>query len=140
MAPYADLIGQNFIKSFYEINPLLDGTESERIERFRLKRVSQQRLLRLKSPSLVSSKCAKRRAIKHRAVPVWANMLVIKEIYAKSKEVTLHTGIVHHVDHIVPLKSRLVCGLHCEANLQIIPAIDNQKKKNSWWPDMTIWS
>ena len=41
-----------------------------------------------------------------------------------------------HVDHIVPLQSALVCGLHCEANLEIIPGAANEAKKNYWWPDM----
>jgi hypothetical protein len=34
------------------------------------------------------------------------------------------------------LRSELVCGLHCEANLQIISAFDNQSKRNYRWPDM----
>ena len=41
-----------------------------------------------------------------------------------------------HVDHIVPLKSKIVCGLHCSANLQVIPAIINSSKGNRVWPDM----
>jgi hypothetical protein len=40
------------------------------------------------------------------------------------------------VDHVVPLKSPLVCGLHCEANLELIPANDNFRKGNRHWPDM----
>jgi len=40
------------------------------------------------------------------------------------------------VDHIVPLKSSTVCGLHTQANLQILPSVDNSRKGNHWWPDM----
>lgn len=49
---------------------------------------------------------------------------------------TAETGIQHQVDHIVPLRHPLVCGLHCEANLQVIPALDNQRKSNRIWPNM----
>jgi hypothetical protein len=42
----------------------------------------------------------------------------------------------HDVDHIVPLTSKFVCGLHCEANLQYLPSRVNQSKKNRYWPDM----
>ncbi len=39
------------------------------------------------------------------------------------------------VDHIVPLKSDLVCGLHVPWNLQAICRQDHNKKGNLWWPD-----
>ena len=37
-----------------------------------------------------------------------------------------------HVDHIVPLKGREVCGLHCEANLQVLLGSENLKKGRSF--------
>lgn len=46
------------------------------------------------------------------------------------------TGLPHDVDHIVPLVSGLVCGLHSEANIRVIPASINRSKGNRFWPGM----
>lgn len=89
-----------------------------------------------KNPDRVNKYKAERRAALLSASTSWANQFFIEEAYhlAKLREEVL--GFKWNVDHIVPLKSRLVCGLHCEANLQVIPSIDNFKKGNRWWPDM----
>lgn len=73
---------------------------------------------------------AKRRAIKVNATPAWADAVAIEDIYRKASSDGLS------VDHIVPLKSKIVCGLHVHFNLQLIPLSENIKKSNRWWPDM----
>jgi hypothetical protein len=60
----------------------------------------------------------------------------IKEIYALAQLRTRATGTKWHVDHIVPLQSRVVSGLHCAANLQLLPQAENYRKGNRVWPDM----
>jgi hypothetical protein len=81
-----------------------------------------------------------RRAAKVQAVPNWANdefdELVVGECYDLSIKRTTATGMKWHVDHIVPLRSKSVCGLHCAANLQVIPALINFSKGNRVWPNM----
>ncbi len=67
---------------------------------------------------------------KRQAVPPWFEKQLVKEIYEKSAELTRETGILHHVDHIIPLRGENVCGLHCLANLQIIPWYQNLTKGN----------
>jgi hypothetical protein len=77
-----------------------------------------------------------RQARKKNAAPKWANLEAIKAIYKAAADLTKRTGIQHHVDHVVPLQSKLVCGLHCESNLQVLSADENMKKHNSYWPGM----
>jgi len=68
---------------------------------------------------------ANHRAAKLKATPNWANLITIKEIYRTCPE-------GYHVDHIVPLQNDLVCGLHCEFNLQHLPASENLSKSNKF--------
>ena len=77
-----------------------------------------------------------RRAIARQATPQWANMFFISEIYDLARLRSKVTGMKWSVDHIVPLKSKTVCGLHTEANMRVIPAMANLSKNNRTWPDM----
>lgn len=79
---------------------------------------------------------ARYRARKLRATVCWANNLKIKTIYAKSSRLSIWMGSKFDVDHMVPLQSDLVCGLHNEFNLQILPTLENKSKSNRWWPNM----
>lgn len=40
------------------------------------------------------------------------------------------TGIKWHVDHLIPLRSKVACGFHTWANLQVIPSALNLWKAN----------
>lgn len=66
------------------------------------------------------------------AMPSWANQFYIKEIYSLARHRSEVLGYEWHVDHIIPLKGKTVCGLHVETNLQVIPAIDNMRKHNKY--------
>lgn len=77
-----------------------------------------------------------KRALTRNATPAWANSFFMQEAYDLAKRRTLATGFKWHVDHIVPLKSKIVCGLHTHTNLQVIPAVSNIRKNNRFWPDM----
>ncbi len=68
--------------------------------------------------------------------PGWANKESISAFYKEAKRLEKETGVKHHVDHIVPINSPLVCGLHVESNLQVLPARENVLKRNLYWPDM----
>ena len=79
-----------------------------------------------------NASAARHKAAKLRATPVWADHAEIAAIYKTAALL----GKDFHVDHIVPLQGATVCGLHCEANLRIIPARLNEAKHARHWPDM----
>jgi hypothetical protein len=87
---------------------------------------------RKRNPGLINAHCSARRAAQLQAAPTWVDRQKLKEFYTKAREVSTETGIPHQVDHIIPLKHDFVCGLHVPCNLQIIPAADNQRKKNTY--------
>ena len=66
------------------------------------------------------------------ATPEWACMVSIEAIYKIASDLTINTGIPHHVDHVIPLRGNGVCGLHVHYNLAPIPAIDNLKKNKRY--------
>ena len=82
-----------------------------------------------------ASYVAKRRACKLQATPPWltkAQLQDITDVYQKCVEVSRLTNEVHHVDHIVPLQGKNVCGLHVAWNLEVIPASMNISKSNKF--------
>ena len=81
------------------------------------------------------NKSARRRAVAKQATPEWANLQYIEDLYAnaaEANELFKDIGIKFHVDHIVPLNSPVVCGLHVEDNLQILTAEENLAKSNKF--------
>jgi hypothetical protein len=79
------------------------------------------------------ARAAEREAAVTRATPKWLNAThrrTMKIIYEACERLTNMTGVKHHVDHIVPLRGKNVCGLHVPWNLQVITAEANIRKGN----------
>jgi len=76
----------------------------------------------------------KARRRKHReATPLWLTRKQkseIRQLYQIAITMTQTTGEQYVVDHIVPLRSDVVCGLHVPWNLRVITQEENLKKSN----------
>lgn len=58
--------------------------------------------------------------------PSWADTSSIEDFYKRCPDLC-------HVDHIIPLRGKLVSGLHVVDNLQYLPAKENILKGNSYY-------
>ncbi len=76
----------------------------------------------------------KARRRKHRqATPPWITRQQkseIRQLYQIAITMTKTTGEQYVVDHIVPLRSDMVCGLHVPWNLRVMTQEENLKKSN----------
>lgn len=66
----------------------------------------------------------------------WANKELIAEVHKARIEKELETGIKHHVDHIIPIKGDIICGLNVHYNLRVIPASENMSKSNRYTDEL----
>lgn len=83
-----------------------------------------------RNPAKVAARNRKYQLSKRNAVPKWFDADKVASIYADARKYGLH------VDHIVPIRSKLVCGLHVHTNLEALPEVINKSKSNKYWPDM----
>lgn len=69
------------------------------------------------------------------ATPPWCDLDHVWDIFLMAA-ILRREGKDVQTDHTVPINHPYVCGLHCPDNLRNIPAAENQRKSNNWWPDM----
>lgn len=96
-----------------------------------------------RNPDRVRAKCSRRRAAKLNAQPIWLTKEQKEQIvmvYAHAKDCEVVSGERYHVDHIVPLQGKNICGLHVPWNLQVLPADINLSKSNKYEPEPKTYS
>ena len=83
----------------------------------------------------VQQESARRRVAKLQRTPFWLNAgqeFEVECIY-KYCAALRSIGLDYEVDHIIPLRGKLVSGLHTPWNLQVLTASENASKGNRVW-------
>lgn len=83
------------------------------------------------NPGAIAANVRYRQLVKENATPAWLTLIQRKQmrrIYEEAALMTKQTGISHEVDHVVPIRGKLVCGLHVPWNLQVLTAHENHRK------------
>lgn len=89
------------------------------------------------NPEYYKSLTNVRRRRNRSASPPWLtneHKLAMRQLYLQAMELTKITGERYVVDHIVPLISDVVCGLHVPWNLRVITQDENLRKSNKLEP------
>lgn len=106
-------------------------TPAEKLER------SWRLLARPYSPTAGSANSRDRRKTSvARAYMPWSDRDEVVRTYMAAAVLTELFGVRFIVDHMVPLTSPLVCGLHTHDNLRVMRADENRVKSNTYWPQM----
>lgn len=88
---------------------------------------------RLDNPERYRALSAAHQARRRAATPSWVDLDAIKAVY-----LACPPGL--HVDHIVPLNGRTVCGLHVPWNLQYLTKSENSRKSNRLIAEIAVAS
>lgn len=104
--------------------------------RVEAKRESNRRYRKENAAKILADTRA-RQAMLLRAMPAWADRAKIAAFYAEAKRLEREQGGKWHVDHVIPLRGKNVCGLHVEHNLRVCPAQENASKGNRFDVDQS---
>lgn len=121
---------ENYRKQSIERSRLRSGTDLEKLQR------KERRLAeKIQRSDVYKARIRETQRIRteriNNATPPWADMGKIRQIYREAKRLTKTTGVKYSVDHHYPLAGETVCGLHVEANLKVMPLLENISKFNT---------
>lgn len=123
--------GQTAKRTYYEANTEL--VKIKALGRSNEQRQKYQKAWKDKNPVWVRADTKARRRKNREASPPWITArqkTEIRSLYQIAITMTKVTGVQYVVDHIWPLRSNDVCGLHVPWNLQVLTQGENLAKSN----------
>lgn len=108
-------------KAWAERNPEKVGEYNESV---RGRKAEYMKTYRQEKPEVWKREAAKRRRSCGRATPPWVDRRALDAIYVQAR------AAGKHVDHIIPLRGKLVSGLNVPWNLQLLDPTANRRKGN----------
>ncbi len=119
------------VAAFNKANPELIAERNRKHYEANKARLIEKKLLQRRcNPARHREAQRKRDMHIRQATPAFGDPAEIRNAYIEAEYFQME------VDHIVPIKSKLVCGLHVEFNLQLLTSSANARKGNRTWPDM----
>ena len=118
-------------KRYYEKNK--DAVKARANARPKAEITRYKRAHKSLNPEYYKSLTSVRKRRHRNATPKWITQeqkLSIRQLYLQAMKLTKLTGERYVVDHIVPLISDEVCGLHVPWNLRVITQEENLRKSN----------
>jgi hypothetical protein len=123
--------GKKSKRKYYEKNK--DVVIARAAARPKEERTRHREKYKLQNPELYKALTSVRRRRHKNATPSWITAeqkLSIRQLYLQAMALTKLTGERYVVDHIIPLISHEVCGLHVPWNLRVITQEENLVKSN----------
>jgi hypothetical protein len=132
-------------KEYFKTSPVVKAVKQRYYERNREAVISRAKArpktavsqykqkYKLANPDLYRVFANTRRRRFRQATPKWVSAEERKQIrylYAQARDLSQGLGVPYEVDHIYPLASDKVCGLHVLINLRVIPKCENLEKSN----------
>ena len=120
----------DYSKSYKKVNQV---AVKENKRSWDIKNQEHRKAYRTSNKSRYAAHAMKRYVRTKLSQPSWLSESQLKEIevfYWLAADLKIVSGETYHVDHIIPLQGKNVCGLHVPWNLQVLPADVNIRKSN----------
>jgi hypothetical protein len=115
------------------LGTVLYERKKQEYQRHKELRLAQKRHYRQTNKGKINALVAARKKVVRQRTPKWLtkdDLWLVKEAYELATLRTKMFNTSWHVDHVLPLQGKTVTGLHVPTNLQVIPGVDNIRKKN----------